>query len=378
MRQWVKDRHLQKSLEEALKSFGHRLGTMGIALVDLCHRSTNRQSEGHIRYAGVRDQAQIFVASLAKLSIMFAAYHLLEKVQQAVSNLQSKKEDVWPSLTAAWEPLIANKIPHLSTHELPKFDRIFSLQGGPGHWDVSFTDQGIGIDTLRKLHETATDENNRRVNLGEVGKTMSFLDRLTWAVGAHENVGASLCIHDLGLQYIQGALMSEGLGDSEGHGFWLGGDYSGHHVRLGIKRPPKTPQSATAAVVADFLTRLETDQLLSSESNRAMISMMKLTGSWFGEGLSWASKSPSSIYNRVGHQTVGTESADDCAVIEQLCPGSNGLMLNARRAVARFFLIRYAAVGLGASDPQVLRDLIVKLDDVIEQENALRFEPREL
>src|SRR5262249_3029432 len=112
MRQWVKDNDFQQSLDKVLPSV-RGLGAMGIALVDLSHRSSDGRSEGYIRYAGKNDTAQIFVASLAKLAVMFAAYHLLEKVQQAVWNLQGKKEEVWATVTAAWKPLVSNKVPGL-------------------------------------------------------------------------------------------------------------------------------------------------------------------------------------------------------------------------------------------------------------------------
>jgi hypothetical protein len=328
---------------------------MGIALVDLSHRSTDGQSEGYIRYAGKNDTSQIFVASLAKLAVMFAAYHLLGKVQQAVWDLQCKKEEVWAKVTAAWKPLVSTKVPGLP-QDFPKLERIFDLNGSPGSWDVSFTGSNTSGALLGLLHEKHRDANGKLVNLDVFANTIGFLDRLTWAVGYHENVGATSCINDLGQQYIHGALMSEGLCDTERRGLWLGGDYSG---RAFLAAKGGTIQSATAAAVADFLTRLETDQLLSSEANAAMIRLMQLAGSWFGLGLRAAGRTPTSIYNRVGQQTQPdasgnrfTTSADVCAVIE------------------RGALIRYAAVGLGAANEQVLADLIVKLDDVMQQQKA--------
>jgi hypothetical protein len=85
---------------------------MGIALVDLSLRSQDGRSEGFISYAGNDyHNAPIFTASLAKLTVMFAAYHLRLNVQRAVMTLPLKKEEVWPALTAAWRPLVANQWP---------------------------------------------------------------------------------------------------------------------------------------------------------------------------------------------------------------------------------------------------------------------------
>jgi hypothetical protein len=220
------------------------------------------------------------------------------------------------------------------------------------------------------------------VNLDGVVDHMGFLDRLRWTLQYHENVGAHTCIEDLGYQYIHTALLSAGFCDRQQHGMWLGGNYGNirhpgstaikpaaglrvHVAGKGDKFFKGYIQSATAAAVADFLTRMETYLIFDSDEAVEEMTAMMRTGSFFVDlGLAPAEMRqpqpptkryrPTRMYNRVGQQDGASESAAECAVIE--CGP----------------LIRYAAVCLGAAGPEVLGKVIVKLHDVIRDRSILR------
>ncbi len=166
-------------------------------------------------------------------------------------------------------------------------------------------------------------------------------------IGHSDNHSASVCIDRLGFQYINGALEAEGLYVPGRGGIWLGANYAG---RAWMAEPSRklTHQGATASPVARFLTLLEDDRLISPEDSNEMRDIMRLAGTWLQEGLSRARppRPIADIYAKIG--LYGT--SHDCAVIQRSAGGK---------------AIRYAAVVLGAPHPQVIRDLVVKLDDYI-------------
>ena len=77
---------------------------------------------------------------------------------------------------------------------------------------------------------------------------------------------------------------------------------------------------------------------------------MRLAGTWFVEGLTRA-KPPRNVNSSYAKVGIYGGKYHDCAVIE--------------RGSADGRPIRYAAVVLGASDPQIIRELAVKLDDYV-------------
>ena len=94
----------------------------------------------------------------------------------------------------------------------------------------------------------------------------------------------------------------------------------------------------------------EDNRLVSPAASTEMRRLMGLAGTWFVEGLMRAKppRNVNSAYAKVG---IYGGKYHDCAVMERVSVDGR--------------LIRYAAVVLGASDPQIIRDLAVKLDDYV-------------
>jgi hypothetical protein len=115
-------------------------------------------------------------------------------------------------------------------------------------------------------------------------------------------------------------------------------------------RTKLTHMGASAEAVARFLTLVEDNRLVSADASAEMRRIMGLAGTWFYEGLSRARppRAVSSAYAKVG---IYGGKYHDCAVLERTSKDG------------RF--IRYAAVVLGASDPQIIRNIAVKLDDYV-------------
>jgi hypothetical protein len=292
-----------------------RFAKLGVALIDLSARARRPDGSGWTTSDGWNMDDQRFVASLAKIAALFAAFRLRHNLRIAANETSAKDgNEAFKMVTEDWKGVVQTAIP-AGKPDFPQFDKIFTIRGATGAWDIDFTKEYRG--------------------------------HLELMIGHSDNHSASVCIDRLGFQYINGALEAEGLYVAGRGGIWLGGNYAG---RAWMAEPSKklTHQGATASSVARFLTLLEDDRLVSPKDSKEMRAIMRLAGTWLEEGLSRA-KPPRpivDIYAKIG--LFGT--SHDCAVIQRSANGK---------------AIRYAAVVLGAPDPQVIRDLVVKLDDYI-------------
>src|SRR5262249_53923113 len=160
---------------------------------------------------------------------------------------------------------------------------------------------------------------------------------------------------------INGALAAQGLfeGGKGGGGLWIALDYGGHSWGSGVGGG--WAQGATAYSVARFLALLETKQLVDEDSSNEMQELMSFKGhygSWFVNKLRKENRAPQRAYGKIGLD--GT--ADDCAVIER-----------SQTIDGKLKLIRYGAVGLGASGENLLNGLIMQLDEsMIEDERMAK------
>lgn len=292
-----------------------RFANLSVAIIDLSARARRPDGSGWMTSDGWNMDDQRFVASLAKIGALFAAFRLRYCLRLAANETSAKTgAEAFKMVTDDWKGVVQTAIP-AGKPDFPQFDKIFTIRGATGAWNIQFTDE--------------------------------YLGHLKLMIGHSDNHSASVCIDRLGFQYINGALEAEGLYVPGRGGIWLGANYAG---RAWMVEPSKklTFQGATASSVARFLTLLEDDRLISADDSADMRDIMRLAGTWLEQGLSRA-KPPRpiiDIYAKIG--LYGT--SHDCGVIQRSDHGKP---------------IRYAAVILGAPDPQVIRDLVVKLDDYI-------------
>jgi len=311
---WVPNRTLDSQLRTLLDQpqFKH----MGIAIVDLTHRSSDPNSPSQVRYAGLRDEQQIFVGSLPKIAIMLAAYRLREQVREAAVRLRLNETGaLFPRLVKSWTPLLTKQAQGRPVM-FPKLDQVFRADGFADAQEIEFHD----------------DFDAHIVKMIE---------------GVGKNDAAAYCAQRLGFAYINGVLQTEGLQDgpdgSRGpRGLSLALDYAGNFWTG--SESAATAQGATAKSVAAFMTALENRNLVSPQASEEMTSHMLVASSWFKAGLVEKKRPPSRIYGKIG--VAGTFS--EGAVIEHLVKGSG--------------LRRYAAVVLGASGYPPLWEAVVDLD----------------
>jgi hypothetical protein len=292
-----------------------RFKDLAVAVIDLSLRTRRPDGVGWITSGGWNMYDQRFVASLAKIAAMFAAYRLRENVRAAAREVAAANgKELLETITRDWKGVVETAIPS-GTPDFPKLDQIFMVFGGTGGWVIHFTD--LFSHHMRQMIE-------------------------------HSNNGsAAHCINAIGFQYLNGALEAEGLYEPTRGGLWLGANYGGRNWKIEpLSR--RTHMGATAKSVAHFLTLLEDSRLVSEAASHEMRGLMRLAGTWFGEGLGKARppRPIADIYGKVG--LMGT--LHDCAVIERSVGG--------RR-------IRYAAVALTAKSAATLHQLTVKLDDYV-------------
>lgn len=332
------------SLQQYMKQFAAKspFSQMGIALVDLSR--TPRMG-----YAGWNDMRQIYVASLAKIGAMFAAFQLRQSLRAAAKQLPvTDPADVFPAIASAWAPTVKSWSKGRPA-DFPKLEKIFSISGGQGNWTIDFTDAQKNWQEITKIGDS-------------LPKGLGFRDRMKLMIANSNNQAAASCIDDIGFQYLNGALAAAGFftAGSGGGGLWIALDYGGHW--WGKAAGGGWAQGATAAAVAGLLALLETNRLVDADASAEMRELMSFKGhygSWFVGRLAKVGKGPSRAYGKIGLD--GT--LDDCVVIER-----------SAKIDEQMKTLRYAAVGLGASSQEAIEALIMKLDEsMMEDERMARF-----
>lgn len=332
------------SLQESLKRFAAKapFAQMGVALVDLSRNP-------RIGYAGWNDTRQIYVASLAKIGAMFAAFQLRQSVRAAaklVSVPDSAK--VFDAIAADWTPGVSSRTKGRPA-DFPRLARIFSISGSQGNWAIDFIDSQKNWEEITKIGDS-------------LPKGLGFRDRMKLMIANSNNQAAASCIDDIGFQYLNGALAAAGFfnAGAGGGGLWIALDYGGHW--WGKAAGGGWAQGATAAAVAGLLALLATDRLVDADASKEMREMMSFKGhygSWFVGRLAKAGRGPSRAFGKIGLD--GT--LDDCVVVERPVKIDDHMKT-----------LRYAAVGLGASSQEAIEALIIKLDDaMVEDERAAKF-----
>ncbi|MCK9605751.1 MAG: serine hydrolase [Methylomonas sp.] len=294
-----------------------RYKDLGVVVIDLTHRGRRADGAGFTTSAGWNERVFRNAASLVKIAAMFAAFRLKENLGVAVNETSATiGKDALNAVALDWKDAVETAVPS-GRRDFPQLSKIFDITGAKGGWTLVFTKE--------------------------------FMHHMELMIGHSNNHSASICIDLIGFQYINGALEAEALYSFNAGGLWLGGNYAGRNW-IPEPRTKLTHQGATAKTVAKFLALLEDNRLVSPAASKEMRRIMGLAGTWFVEGLMRARppRNVNSAYAKVG---IYGGKYHDCAVIER---GS----VDGR-------LIRYAVVVLGASSPQIIRELAVKLDDYV-------------
>jgi hypothetical protein len=291
-----------------------RFKDLAVAITDLTLRARRGDGAGFITNTGWNLYDMRVAGSMLKIVPMFASFRLRENLQIAINQVDSNdKNEVIETIERDWGEVVRTAIN--GRPDFPKIREIFTMSGARGSWNLQFTS--------------------------------NHLAHMKNSIGHSDQASSTVLIKRLGFQFMNGALEAEGLWSQELGGLWLGTDYSGGNWKI-EPRTQRTHVGATAVGVATFLTLLEDDRLVGPQASDEMRGIMRLAGTWAGEGLDRARprRPVLDVYGKVGI----VKEFNDCAVVERQHNGSR---------------IRYASVVLSATNPQIIRDLVVKLDDYI-------------
>lgn len=308
-------------IEDHLKKLSRRasLASLNVMLVDLTNKPKGPAGFGSI---GTYNPGKPrYIASVAKVATMFAAFRLRKNFREAAAAASAKTPDeLRQEITAAWKPLVERSVG--GPPDFPNLKTIFSISGTQGNWNIQFNDK--------------------------------YFERMEGMIGPSDNSDASYCTLALGYQYIQGALANEGLYKAGEGGLWLAGDYS--KGRDGQPEPiSRKHQAGNVSALSRFLVAVANQRLVKDTASGQMRRMM--TNAFLfrilGEQVPVRALSPKS-FGKLGIGADGTY--HDAAVIERTTPKGTP--------------IRYAAVILGSKGADPLWTVGKFLDDVVVAANG--------
>lgn len=307
---------------------------LGVSLVDLSTMADDPP------YGGMNDLSEYFVASLAKVGAMYAAYQLRSFVKEQARAFDGIVETLLPSLEKTITPQIESQVPGLAKDH-PALTKIFTAS-------YSMNSQGCNIQFSsaifdKTLDEIDTLEEKKSPSAFAETRKLGFQQRLELMIKWSSNCGACTCISDLGFQYINAALRKAGLFDpSSSTGLWLGAGYgsgcrgatvgrtnaigNGRVPIVNKRAPDEVFQVATPRSVARMLRALAELKLVDAEASGGLGSIKDLldkrwnkTTSPIGFGLGYdpdpdkmEPNSPIAVYSKLG---IGESTVCDGALV---------------------------------------------------------------
>jgi V8-like Glu-specific endopeptidase len=395
------------------KEFSH----IKVALVDLTKDPTNPD------FAGFNDKSQVYVASVAKIAVMLAAFQLRQDLRTSLKQKGSKNldelygmvRDDWAatqsdpkgqatpstvgiSLRGKLLLVQKEKIP-LGEPKAPQLEKVFAnvptgiqakiefqstsetkiqLQVIIDEFNNSFDEYINSKKELKKGKKGANEKlklANEKLKLAiEKIDKLGFLERMRIMIGGFvpvSNYATSTIVRDVGFLYIASTLLQSGLYDTNRNGgLWLGSDYWSNKWRGALGGG--SAQSATAGSLAAFMTLLAQNHLVSLQASSEMVAMMKKEPnfthpgivSWFKDGLQGLKNNGSLL---LVLSKLGVDGGvDDCTFIER------EVNLDSGKTKKK---LRYVAIGLraksGEKGADELKKLILELDKCILANNGI-------
>jgi hypothetical protein len=400
---------LQALLMQVMKQ--RKFARLRVALIDLTGTKLLAPE-----FAGYNHKEQVFVASVAKIAALLAAFQLQHDVQaEAAAGADADLGTVFARMRAAWArtqvdpggraaPLggrlarrgrlilsggarvafggtitkrskqagvTRSDVTKVTVPKLPRLEAILESAGsGPPLMPRLVSSRQSPGD----LESMARRFNSRQDNADAIG-ALGIVERVSIAAGGDvpiSNFAVSTVIRDLGFGYIASVLLQTGLFDpNRNGGLWLGRDY----WRMAWQGLPVNGQSATAGSLAAFLVLLMQDRLVSPAASAMMRRMLKkppelgpATGSWFQSA--FGHQPLRNLFAKVGLAA----GVDEIALIErdvrtQVLDAATG------STAEKTLPLRYAVVALRAPDGDVLASLVAELDRCIQINNGASATP---
>lgn len=394
---------LQSCLQKVMKDHP-KLAHIPVALVDLTKDINKPEFAGHLH------ATQQFVASVAKIAPMLAAFQLRKDIRAGFAKKSPKSlTDLFDAMRDDWAAtqkvdrklkdvaftkgialrgklvLVRGSPIAFKFSRAPRLAVVFSVPPGGAAAPIEFQSTGENRAQLKGIKDAFNeafdppkgDKRTRAQLLKDrrdstaVMDALGFVERLRLAMGGSvpaSNYAVASIVRDVGYAYMASTLLQSGLYDpARGGGLWLGSDY----WKATWRGAPAggSIQSATAGSLAALMTLLAQDRLVDAQSSREMKALLEKTPvptthptiiSLFEQGLE--EKISSSLILRTLSKLGVLKGNDDCVYFERRLDASAGAKT-----------LRYVAVGL-RSHPEPkgsaeMKELIKLLDDCIVANN---------
>ena len=258
-------------------------------------------------FAGIRAENTVFIASMAKIAALYAAFELRKRLQDAISGVPVTTPV--PALIAqvkkTWQPLIdANKPKDAAAFAgFPNLADIFDITPSGASWSVTFTTKG-NINTLGDKESAEWPALN-----GKFG----FKELLLLMASFSNNDAAARCITSLSYEYINAALVVAGLYENGKGGLWLAAPYphkpgAALTENLWMQEPlnkdsitTRRYQVSSAKAAAAMFTLLAQRNLVDATSSDEMLDFLQAgTNDFVQNALADASRDVNSIRTKIG------------------------------------------------------------------------------
>jgi hypothetical protein len=258
-------------------------------------------------FAGIRAEDTVFIASMAKIAALYAAFELRKQLQDAISGVPvaTPVPAIIAQVKKTWQPLIDAKKPKdaAAFAGFPNLTDIFDITPSGASWSVTFTTKG-DINTL-------ADKESAQWPL--LSGKFGFKELLFLMASFSNNDAAARCITTLSYEYINAALAVAGLYENGKGGLWLAAPYphkpgAALTENLWMQEPlnkdsntTRRYQVSSAKAAAAMFTLLAQRKLVDATSSDEMLDFLQAgTNDFVQNALSDASRDVNSIRTKIG------------------------------------------------------------------------------
>jgi hypothetical protein len=258
-------------------------------------------------FAGIRAEDTVFIASMAKIAALYAAFELRKQLQDAISGvpIATPVPAMIAQVKKTWQPLIDAKKPKdaAAFAGFPNLTDIFDITPSGASWSVTFTTKG-DINTL-------ADKESAQWPL--LSGKFGFKELLFLMASFSNNDAAARCITTLSYEYINAALVVAGLYENGKGGLWLAAPYphkpgAALTENLWMQEPlnkdsntTRRYQVSSAKAAAAMFTLLAQRKLVDATSSDEMLDFLQAgTNDFVQNALADASRDVNSIRTKIG------------------------------------------------------------------------------
>lgn len=239
-------------------------------------------SAGSFPSAGYLETETDYIASEAKVAVMYSAYALRDMVQRFAVATGANPANLFVLLARQMDPSIAKASGRIdlsllmNVHRLPLYRNVFAMNP-----------TSLGLRAA-------------------VTFTPGFSRALEGMIVPSNNADAGTCVRGVGYGYLNGALAAGGFFDpASGQGLWVAGDFQSKYpyVRIVSRNDGLVAQAGTTRDMAKLVALIMTDRLIDSTSCAEMRDRLARAAS--GPDTPWIARTGVFTPGTISHNKLG-------------------------------------------------------------------------